>query len=157
MRKCHVSFFFFLVFFAQNGSGDYFFVNFTKLGVLFFWFSSVIRCWEQLWLDAPGGLPRLKDKENRAETDVFLLFFRNCIDAPGVPPEAESRRKPCTKRAPNLIVWHRLFRVMFCCFFVDFCGSALKREENPKNMSTLFVALLRFFLSNILSHSNLSA
>ena len=43
--------------------------------LIFFWFSSVIRCLEQLWLDAPGGLPRLKDNENRAETYVFFIVF----------------------------------------------------------------------------------
>ena len=52
----------------------------------------MIRCLEQLWLDAPGGLPRLNDNENCAETYMSLMFFfRNFIDAPGgLPGGAES-------------------------------------------------------------------
>ena len=59
----------------------------------------------------------------------FWCFFRNFIDAPGGPPEAKRQWIPCTKQAPNLIVWHRLFFVIFECFFIDFGGSALKDNE----------------------------
>ena len=52
---------------------------FDDAATLFFRFFCGCVCmfytFHELLLDAPGGLPRLKDNENRAETYVFVDFF----------------------------------------------------------------------------------
>ena len=74
----------------------------------------------------------------------FWCFFRNFIDAPGGPPEAKRQWIPCTKQAPNLIVWHRLFFVIFDCFFIDFGGSALKDNEYRAETRVFLICFRNF-------------
>ena len=72
-----------LVFFGENGSEDHCFMNLTKNVVTqHHRLLHRIRCLEQLWLDAPGGLPTLKDNENRAETlpkNVRFEKLKKCV------------------------------------------------------------------------------
>ena len=122
---------YFLVFFAQNGSEDNCLWILRNSASYFFGFSSVIRCLEQLWLDAPGGLPRLKDNENRAETYVFLMLFSQFYRCSGGSSRSQKTMNTVHKTGAES---DRLASTFFCCFwlfFYWFWRVCLKRQWIP--------------------------
>ena len=111
----------------------------------FLGFSSVIRCLEQLWLDAPGGLPALKDNKNRAETlyifDVFLEFYRCSGGSSRSRKSKKTVRKMGAESDRLASTFFGVF-LMFFCWFLRVCLETRRKPTKNVDSFCCFASLV---------------
>ena len=97
-----------------------------------------------LLLNAPGGLPRLKDNEHRAETYVFLMFFSQFYRCSGGSSRSQKTMNTVHKTGAESDRLASTFFCYFWLFFYWFWRVCLKRQWIPCRNLCFFIFFSQF-------------